>query len=440
MSAHSIQSKYSYTRALKLFISIATVVVSITLPFTAHAGVITAVVTSAPATVNISNQDKTKCGSITVDSSGHYGTGMVIGLTQLTTTPAKVTTTDTSKDTGCVIVEWDSSAPAASFVVFDEKKKEPIQIDLNNPTFGYTYATAQDNSGTSHHKAILYGLKYGVAYTYRTVTRAHPTAMPRIDDAQTIILNKETPVIKSAKPTNSVVGHINNTNKTVSASSDTNPSTFLSENVRISPNGNVVEPPTTAPDATLINDVPSVAAAAKSIDSVTKDTHFIQKMRTFFRNLYSNIGDSKENSDESPLSTKKVLGYALLLIVIGGIALTFKGDKPQIPNLKSLNVKSLIEKVRALFTKLYSARKNSKNYILIIIAVFILFSSVFMWYYITLLSIAGFLAILAWILIDSIPLEEDDHTSGSVAIPLPPEKASTNIENFDNNNAKKSDQ
>ena len=73
---------------------------------------------------------------------------------------------------GCAVVQWQSSAPAATKIIFAEFTSEPISIALTEENFGYPFGTPQNNAGLASHTAILEGLEPGknilLPHSYQT--------------------------------------------------------------------------------------------------------------------------------------------------------------------------------------------------------------------------------------------------------------------------------
>ena len=148
-----------------------------TLPHTSH-------------TLPVGVIERHTCGNLSVDIRG-FGAGMLHQATAVATHDRRVTFISPTEN--CAVIEWRSETPAASAVIFAPLSDEPVTVDPNNETFfGYPAGSTQNNAGLSVHQAIITDLEPGVAYAYRTVTRAHPTATPTISEAHVLIAGPAT--------------------------------------------------------------------------------------------------------------------------------------------------------------------------------------------------------------------------------------------------------
>lgn len=128
--------------------------------------------------------ERQTCGTYSVDIFG-YGAGMMYTTDPITVTNRRVAYLNASEE--CAVIEWGSNIPAASQVLIAKLGDEPVTIDTTKENFGYPISSTQNNAGISNHRAIVYGLEPNEAYSYRLVTRAHPSALPVISDAQVLV-------------------------------------------------------------------------------------------------------------------------------------------------------------------------------------------------------------------------------------------------------------
>lgn len=343
MSAHLLATFLRCTRfflllAFGLFLSI---------PFSAHAA-------ELPANV----VERQTCGSTTVDIKA-MGTGMMAGFDPVSIGQPRIETIDTSA--GCAAISWDTSAPAATFVVVTEFGENPLAVDISKENYGYTFATSQNNDGEVTHTTIITGLKPGKVYAYRLVARAYPTALPVVSEARVIIAQDITvPPVASVNttPTTPAAPVV----EVPSAAVET-PSTSVTATVEISSVGDVV--PIT-PQGTV---VPSATVAAESaLDDATHE-----------RALWAKLIHTWEPCSQQFRS--------ILIGVFLGL-LAYLGYRFVLP-LVHIRIKNW-----TMFGMLTST----------LVAIL---GATFMLYYVTLVAIAAFLALLAWYLLTGIPLEDE---------------------------------
>ncbi len=288
--------------------------------------------------------ERSSCGTTSVDIQSS-GAGMMQGFTPLTTSNARVSAINAVEN--CAVVEWESSAPAATMVLYAELAGEPVPIDLSKEGFGYSTFTTQNNAGVANHTAILKDLEPGKAYSYRLVTRAHPSAMPVISDPLVFITGQTYVIPVVVKP------------------------------VVVSP---VEKPAVVVPVKPVeVKTVPAaVTAATDAIGDKSKEGELV----SFF---------GKFKPDMSRLSLSSSIGL-------------FEKDKYIVPLLFVALLLYLA--YRYILPTIKIELKNPVMYWLIGSIVLTVGSAAMMYYYITLVGIAVFLAVMAWYLLKSVGDEE----------------------------------
>tara|TARA_B100000745_G_scaffold187366_2_gene122895 strand:- start:47453 stop:48592 length:1140 start_codon:yes stop_codon:yes gene_type:complete len=325
--------------------------------------------------------ERETCGSYSVDIFG-YGAGMMQGPGSVQTANAQVSFISSTEN--CAVVQWESDAPAASQVLFSELSSEPVTIVVSEENFGYPHATVQNNAGNSLHTAILTGLEPGKAYTYRLVTRSHPTAMPTISDPQVFIagpsvasLASMTPSISGTPtPTRSVPAPAFDSEKFPLAPAVTSPAAkFIDQEA----------PPTeeeTRRDIDTTSTVPAAVTAAEEALDSSRERDLWTGLQAFFAKLIP---------DRDRLRLSSSIGL-------------FEKDRYIIPTLFFLGLLFLLQHL--VLPALGMTLRNSTLYWLFGTIVLAIISAVFMFYYITLVAIGLFLGLLAWYLLKSIPEDE----------------------------------
>ncbi|MAJ97082.1 MAG: hypothetical protein CMI56_00520 [Parcubacteria group bacterium] len=320
--------------------------------------------------------DRQACGSFSVDIYG-YGAGMMQNTNPIEVTDQRVTYISATEN--CAVVQWESSNPAATQVIFAELGDEPIAIDTSiDPNFGYPQASTQNNAGIAQHTAILTGLEAGKAYSYRVVTRAHPSALPTISDPQVFIAGPYTTPTAQTVPTTSPTAPI--------PSFDTQKPpvtpTVTTKPVTVAPSVIETEKKEDEEEVTV---PAAITAAAAALGTTSQEGALWQAIKGFFNRITPDI---------NRLSLSSNIGL-------------FEKDRYIIPTLLFLAILFLIQHL--VLPTLSISLKNPLLYWLVGSIVLAVLSSVFMLYYITLVSIALFLGILAWYLLKNISYEDGVH-------------------------------
>ncbi len=328
-----------------------------------------------------------KCGGFSVDIYSN-GTGMMFSATPLETRNIQLSYVD--PDAGCAVAQWQSSAPAATQIIFSELTNEPISISLSEENFGYTFATPQNNAGRADHTAILENLEPGKVYSYRIVTRPHPTALPIIGeprvliagtDANTVVVN--TPLTPPSTPTPSQIA----------TPSAVQTPLFDAEKFPVVPSSTldaVSEKPEGASEDSVL-ETPSVPSALTAVESAlgssSKESSLLKRFVSFAKRLLPAF-DFKESNSRFSLNSSIGL---------------FECDAYIVPTLLFLGLLLLLQQL--ILPALKIDLKNPILYWVVGSMVLTGVSAVFMFYYVSIIGIALFLALLAWYLIQNTPEE-----------------------------------
>lgn len=329
--------------------------------------------TASANTLPTGTLERQTCGAFVVDVKG-YGAGMMHTLDPIGIANRRLSYIDPVHN--CAVVQWSSSIPAATQVLFAELGDEPVTINTSiDPNFGYPHATTQNNAGLASHTAILEGLKPGVAYSYRLVTRAHPSAIPHISDAHVLIAGPVTPPVVPPVITPTPIP-------------TPPPVKFDAEKFPVTPTPSTINTPTISEkddekeDDTATSVPAAVNAADQALGGISQEGALWERIKAFVAGLVpsaerfslsSNIGLFEKDRFIVP-----TLFFLLLLFLLQQFVLPAFGVAMQQPVL----------------------------YWLLGAVVLSLVSAFFMLYYITLIGIALFLGLLAWYLLQSIPEEE----------------------------------
>jgi|GEM_PF-1146017 len=108
---------------------------------------------------------------------------------------------DIIAEAGTAEAFWNTSYPATSQVVYGLTSAGPYTLNLNDPKFGYPFATLEDSLKVTEHYVDLFGLIPGETYSYRVISHASPPTVsfehtftvPLLNDSnsQNINLNNE---------------------------------------------------------------------------------------------------------------------------------------------------------------------------------------------------------------------------------------------------------
>jgi len=296
--------------------------------------------------------ERQSCGDTTIDIYG-YGAGMMYNTNAIGVINQHVS--HISATQGCAVVEWETSTPAATLVIFANLSDEPVSIDLEDENFGYPYASTQNNAGIAEHAAVLSGLEPGKAYSYRTVTRSHPSAPPQISDPQVLIAGPAfivaVPVVVPSEPT---------------------APKFDAEKFPIIPSTEV-EVETPVVEEKMEEKVPAaVTAVSKAFGGITREGALFKRIKSFF--VFENAG-------------------------------FLESDRYIVPVLLFLGLIFILQKF--ILPAFNVSLRNPLLYWLFGSIVLAVVSATFMFYYVTLISITLFLAVLAWYLLENVSEVED---------------------------------
>lgn len=390
-----------------------------------------------PHTLPVGVIERHTCGGFSVDIRG-FGAGMLHQATAVATHNRRVTFISPTEN--CAVVEWESETPAASAVIFAPFSDEPVTVDPNNEVFfGYPAGSTQNNAGASVHRAIITDLEPGVAYAYRTVTRAHPTATPTISEAHVLIagpavgsaITQPSPVNTSAQPQ----APLQPTQPAGQPGTGATPRTFA---VPVQPDTSAppqhvdfekfTVTPTGADTHTSQEQAPTPAhtdgdgdAPSTEDDTATttpaaqNDTGAVRSALNAAASAFSAL-----NSQEEGFFARVQSWFAGMLPggeTVGegtgvnmpsfGIGL-FESDRYIIPVLLALGALLLVQQV--LLPALGIPLKNPLRYWIIGMLVLSVLAIAAMLYYVALVTLALFLGLLAWYLLDGVT---DDAASAS---------------------------
>ncbi len=273
---------------------------------------IVATVLAAPSayasTSDVNNPTET-CGTINVEIKS-FGAGLMYQPRPIAIAGEHLTAIDIAGQ--CAVVSWVTDMPATSQVIFTEAT-ETIDMDATVENLGFAQASTQNNSANVVHSAILKDLTPGKSYTYRVVSRSHPTAIPSVSQAYTMVMPKmPTPVVTtSTVPT---VVDTTATTSTPTVEHTTMPVVIYTEVPAATPS-ELPNSPTTVETAALedtvvansmanLANVPAAITAATDVKDTPKSTFWsrIKQAFSFFKrsNTVNNTDSVQEMAQESP--------------------------------------------------------------------------------------------------------------------------------------------
>lgn len=312
--------------------------------------------------------ERQTCGTYTVDIQG-YGAGMMHNSNPIEITERRVSYI--SATDSCAVIQWESSTPAATQVLFTELTTEPVTISTDiDPKFGYPNASTQNNAGNSQHTAILTGLEAGKAYSYRLVTRSHPSALPTISDPHVLIAG---PSVYIAPPTTT------DAIKIPAPTTEKLPTVPKVAAVSEKPSKTIT--PEEGSDETVVP--AAITAVNEALGAKSKEGTLFKSLKEFLLGI---------KPDMSRFSLSSSIGL-------------FEKDRYIMPTLLFFGILFLLQ--HFVLPAFSVSLKNPLLYWLVGSVVLAVLSSVFMLYYVTLLAIALFLGILAWYLLQNISEDMD---------------------------------
>ena len=145
---------------------------------------------------------------------------------------------------------------------------EDVSINATEENFGFPKATTQNNDALVQHKAIIKNLETGKTYTYRVVSRSHPSAVATVDEARTLVIfNSNLPLKITAVPVTTpiLITVTSNTHTDINTHTDNH----IGNNVNSTPSMTNKQTSVQDTDQTTIADVPAAITAITDIDTST---------------------------------------------------------------------------------------------------------------------------------------------------------------------------
>jgi cell division septation protein DedD len=302
---------------------------------------------------------------------------MVQGLEPIKNSNQRVSLVSPSEN--CAVVQWETNTPAATQVLFAELSDEPVTITISEPSFNYPNATPQNNAGNAVHTAILTGIEPGKVYSYRLVSRPHPTAMPTISDPQILIAGPSGGIPTPTVPPAPVIPapQVDDTEK-VPAIPAASPPTAEPVTPTATPTAETSED---EKDATKT--VPAAITAANEALGASQEFDVWLTIKEYLSRLM-------------PAKERLSLSSSIRL---------FERDRYIVPTLFFLGLLFLLQHL--VLPALGITLRNPVTYWLLGAVVLTVVSAMFMFYYVTLMGSALFLGLLVWYLLKSVPAEEE---------------------------------
>lgn len=322
------------------------------------------------------------CGAVQSEIYG-YGAGMMHQTDPMTTSNVRIT--QFSSQEHCAAIQWDTSMPAATKVIYAKVGEAPLNVDSTaEPHFWYPHGTTQNNSGMGFHTAILTDLEPGERYSYRIVNRSHPSAIPQISGEMFFTMPTVQQRVAVVPPITLTVTTSPSTPKTTTQAPPA-PNTPPASGGATESTAKVAVEPTVAPSepaAVAANEAPDVIAAATAATSalgsgVLGESTFLERMKRAF---------SFGRTDATRLDLTPGLGL-------------FAKDKYIVPSLFFLLLLYLLQQL--LLPALGVQVDRPLVFWMFGVIALAVLAALLGFFYITLVMLAIFLVLLAWYLLQS---------------------------------------
>lgn len=124
--------------------------------------------------------ERQQCGSTVVDVRG-FGAGLMYQPAPIV--PQNDRITEVRPSEGCAVIEWTTPIVATAQVIIAEMGTQPQSVDATEPPYyWYPAGTTQNADAVGIHRVVINNLVPGKTYSYRLVSRSHPSAVPYITE------------------------------------------------------------------------------------------------------------------------------------------------------------------------------------------------------------------------------------------------------------------
>lgn len=124
--------------------------------------------------------ERQQCGSTVVDVRG-FGAGLMYQPAPIV--PQNDRVTEVRPSEGCAVIEWTTPIVATAQVIIAEMGTQPQSVDATEPPYyWYPAGTTQNADAVGIHRVVINNLVPGKTYSYRLVSRSHPSAVPYITE------------------------------------------------------------------------------------------------------------------------------------------------------------------------------------------------------------------------------------------------------------------
>lgn len=124
--------------------------------------------------------ERQQCGNTVVDVRG-FGAGLMYQPAPIV--PQNDRVTEVRPNEGCAVIEWTTPIVATAQVIIAEMGTQPQSVDATEPPYyWYPAGTTQNADAVGIHRVVINNLVPGKTYSYRLVSRSHPSAVPYITE------------------------------------------------------------------------------------------------------------------------------------------------------------------------------------------------------------------------------------------------------------------
>lgn len=368
-----------------------------------------------------------QCGTTTVDVRS-FGAGLMYQVAPIV--PQNAHIADIRPTEGCAVIEWTTPIVATAQVIIAEVGTQPQSVDATHPPYyWYPTGTMQNNDAVGIHRVVLENLTPGKTYSYRIVSRSHPTAVPYISEEKfltvplTSVPNITTvpsvPIIVPSVPSTSVVPTVAVTvtttqpkvTYTTTTVTDTHlvtvPAQTLATNSAVPVQTTVVSPNTTDAQPTI--DTQPISALAAATDAAATGT---LPGNTFWKRFvrafsFDRSSSSADTSDTAAAVTAEADETPAALIVHdngGGKKAgspkkeVVMSDRYIVPSLFFLVLLYLLQQL--LLPAFGMKVERPLVFWMFGVIAIAVFAGLLKLFYITVFMLAVFLALLAWYILD----------------------------------------
>lgn len=368
--------------------------------------------------------ERNHCGSTTVDVRG-FGAGLMYQVAPIV--PQNDHVVDVRPTEGCAVIEWTTPIVATAQVIIAEVGAQPQSVDATHPPYyWYPAGTTQNADAVGLHRVVVKDLIPGKTYSYRIVSRSHPTAVPYISEEKFLTVPLTTvpvvtsvppvvPVIVPTVPSTSVVPTVAVT-VTTTQPKVTYTTTIVTDThtvvvpTTVSTTGTSVQTPvmtmtdTTHPAESA--DMQPISALAAATDAATGTVAGNTFWKRFVRAFsFGHIPDTNAATDTAAVVTANETPSALIVHDNGvskkapsGVKDVKMSDRYIVPSLFFLVLLYLLQQL--LLPAFGMKVERPLVFWMFGVIAIAVFAGLLKLFYVTVFMLAVFLALLAWYILD----------------------------------------